>query len=635
MAEKELAIVVVAKGVAKAAGQILGLDRRVSHLGKAARAASSNLQRGIAVAAGLAGAGILYAAKSAADFEAQLLTINTIAREQTDGLGQLHDGLDTIGDSIRQIARESGTPLEQLTQGFYDLLSAGIKSADAAGVLRAANTLAIGGLATTDQTVDLLTTAINAYGQSASEAGHDADVFAKAIELGKVTADEISVSFANVAPIAAKMGISIEEVAAAYAALTAQGVPAAEVTTQMSRAILDLLSPNKELETLQKKTGKNFMEIARDKGLVVALNEMQTAVKGDDQAFKELFGRVEGYKFALAVTGKNQALYNADLAAMGKAGGTAAAQMAERQKGLNFQMERLRANVRDAAITIGSELIPMFADLAEEATAWITTHQPQIKQFAKDLGAGLRDAVTWLRGLNWGAITSALGTAAGFAKGMVEWFLKLPPPILAFLATGFAANKFTGGVIGDIVGELGKGLIKGVLGINAGVVNVRGGVVTGGGGVGAAGGGGLIGAIGRAVIPVAIVAASAKVAADIAGVSRDSPNRRINALGNIVRVDTRQERPLHLDPRNLSEGNKEIVDRVATARDAIETSRIALASAQRSGAAQITAAVKASQPQVNVSVVVNGDRVRVNYQASGTVKTPTGPSGVPGSGHGI
>lgn len=511
MAEKELAILVVARGIQKATGQILTLDRKLQHLGKATRNASANLQRGIAIAATAAGAGIAYSVKQAGDFEAQLLTINTIARETTDGLGGLHDGLDGIGDGIRRIARETGSNLTDLTTGYYDILSAGITDTAAAqNVLAAANTLGIGALASTAQTVDLLTTAINAYGRDATQAGRYADIFAKSVEMGKVTADEIAASFADVAPVAATLGIEIEEIGAAYAALTAQGVPAAAVTTQMQRAILTILQPNKELNALQKETGKNFLKIAKEKGLVVALQAMRDAVGGNEQAFKDLFGRVEGYKFALQTTGAQQETYNTALAAMDDAAGTAAEQAAERQKGLNFQLERLKANVRDAAITVGTELIPVFADLAEEAVGWIQGNQGEIKQFAKDLGSGAREAVKWLKGLNWTAIIDTIKAGAGFVGGIVTAFVNAPPWVQQFLATGFLANKFTGGVIGDVMGDVAKGVIRGVLGINAGVVNVHGKVVNGAGGAGGAAGG----VAGGGMVNTAVTAGGALLAID-------------------------------------------------------------------------------------------------------------------------
>lgn len=490
--EQELAILVTARDAASRVlknvrGQVGALERAAR---KGISNAGRNIERAAVVGATAAAGAIAYAVKAAGDFEAQLNTINTIARETPDGLA-------AIGDGIREIARRTGTPLEELTQGYYDLLSAGIDAADAQNVLNAANRLAIGGLATTAQTVDLLTSAINAYGGDASKAGEYADIFAKAVERGKVTADEIAGSFAQVAPVAAQMGIGIDEIAAAYARLTANGVPAAEVTTQMQRALMELLDPNKDLIALQDKLGVNFAKIARDKGLVVALEQMRRAVNGDEAAFQKLFGRAEGFKFALQTTGPNFDAYNADLAAMGDSAGTAAEQMSERQKGLNFQVARLKANVQDAAITIGTELLPVFGDLAEEATGWLQGHQGEIQQFAQELAAGMRDAVTWAKSLDWDAIADSLKAGAGAVKGIVEAFINLPAPIRDLLVGGFVANKFTGGAVMDAAGAILKASFKSMF-VTAGVVNVNGGVAGGPGGIAAGGRGmGRFGGIAR------------------------------------------------------------------------------------------------------------------------------------------
>jgi hypothetical protein len=106
--------------------------------------------------AGLVGVMGVASIKAAADFQEQMGIINTIAHQTP------HE-LDQTGQAIRRLSTESGTGLGDLTQGFYDLLSAGVPATKAMDALRQANTLAIGGLATTAQTVDLITTAINSY----------------------------------------------------------------------------------------------------------------------------------------------------------------------------------------------------------------------------------------------------------------------------------------------------------------------------------------------------------------------------------------------------------------------------------------------------------------------------------------
>jgi TP901 family phage tail tape measure protein len=152
------------------------------------------------------------------------------------------------------------------------------------------------------------------------------------------------------------------------------------------------------------------------------------------------------------------------------------------------QLQILKNNVDDAAITIGSALLPKINELAKKATDWLRGHQPQIKQFANDLAKGFESAVTWASKLDWNAIGNTLKTVGGVGKTLLDTFLHMPSWVQVAVATGWGLNKFTGGAVGSIVGEIGKGLIKGVLNMNAGVVNVKGAVVNAPGGGGPAGG---------------------------------------------------------------------------------------------------------------------------------------------------
>jgi TP901 family phage tail tape measure protein len=510
------------------------LTRKVNTLGGASKRVGKGIGQ-IGVGLGRAGllvggavaTGLAAAAKAGGDFEAQLNIINTIARETPDGLTR-------IGDGIRKLARDGRGDLADLSAGYYDILSAGIQAADAQGVLEAATTLATGSLSTNAEAVDLLTTAINAYGQDASSAAADADLFAKAVELGKVKADEIAASFANVAPIAAQTGINIEEIAAAYAALTAQGTPAAEVTTQMSRAILDLLSPNKELNNLQKATHQNFMDIAKDKGLVVALQAMRDAVDGDDKAFKQLFGRVEGYKFALQTTGPQQQKYNDALEAMGQSAGTAAEQMAERRQGLNFQLQRFKANLIDAALELSAGFLPSLAKSLDKLSGALSdpTNRKSLRSIGKDIGKSI-DKIDWQKVLDGAKdFVSVMRGALDFTLQILNAVNKLPTEIKAAAAGLLVLNKASGGLVGagvgNIVGGLGEAVTRslgtklpGVGKLFAQPVFVTNWPVGfgGGGGLpGAAGGGGLKGALGN-VAKIVLPAAALLAAIEVSGVN--------------------------------------------------------------------------------------------------------------------
>lgn len=519
--EHELAILVTAKNLAGKTlsgvkGQIGGIERQAS---KGFRNASHNIERFAAAAVGSAAAIGLASLKLAADFESGMNTINTVIKV-TPGR------LEEIGTAIRSTAVKSGQSLDDLQAAYYDLVSAGVDAADAQSVLNDAVTLGIGGLATTSETVDLLTTAMNAYGLTAEGVTQATDMFAESIALGKVKASDIAASFATVAPIAKSFGIGIDEIAAAYGHMTARGVPANEVATQMRSAIKELLKPNKDLIKLQEKSGINFAKMAKNKGLVVALQTMRKEAEKAGIPFQDLFGRIEGFNFALSTTGENADAYAAALNKVQNSTGEANAQMAERAKGLNFNLDRLRELARDAGITIGQELLPMVTDLAQKLVDFASS--PEGVQAIKDIaravkstltpiidrlsdflsnppnlsgitnvgermGEFISDALDFAEAFPWEQVKEGMKLAAAGAKAAVDLFKSLPPWVQTAVITGWGLNKLTGGALSGIIGELGKGIIKGVLGMTAAVVNLKAGTVTGVGAGGGKGGTGVVG----------------------------------------------------------------------------------------------------------------------------------------------
>ena len=302
--------------------------------GKMADAAKGGLSK-----LGAAGGYIFASAVEAgATFEDQLRTINTVA-------GLSDDELSKVGDSIQALSRETGKTTDDLTSGFYDLVSAGVPADKAINVLRDSAKFATGALGTTAESVDLVTSAMNAYGLSAEDSTRITDIFAKSVADGKVTAAELGSSIANIAPIAASAGVKLEEVAAGYALLTAKGVPAAQAATQMRAAISALLTPNVQLNEIQKQTGINFAELARSKGLAVALEELRKATKGNADAFAKSLGSVEAYQFALATTGENASAMADEVVAASNATGLAQAQYDEKSKSSVEQGKRLSATL--------------------------------------------------------------------------------------------------------------------------------------------------------------------------------------------------------------------------------------------------------------------------------------------------
>jgi len=434
-----------------AARALKGFDRATSNTQQSLSKFGRNLERGIVLGAAAAAGGFLAVAKAAGDFEAQMNTIATIVDRGS---------IAKIGEDLRKTARETGIGLDDLTTAYYDLASAGVKGQLATDALNDAVKLGIGGLATTAETVDLLTTAINAYHLDSIGAAKATDQFALAVADGKIKASEIAATFADVAAVANTYKIGIDQITASYAVLTAQGVPATEVTTEMQRAIISLINPTKELETAQKKLGISFTKEIATKGLVGALQELRVYSDKTGIPLIALLGRIEAVKYTLQTTGPNFRTYNAELVKMGNASGTAAAQMAERQQGLNFQLARLKALARDAGITIGSALLPKLTPLVEKLNAFISANQDKIADFGTKLADGFTKLADAIQKVDWTPFIEGLKLSADIAKTVIGAFRSLPEDLQKLVVAGFALNKVTGGLGTSIAKDIGGVLLN-------------------------------------------------------------------------------------------------------------------------------------------------------------------------------
>lgn len=454
-------------------------------MGKGAGQLAAGLLRVGAVAGGTLVGAIGLAAKRAGDFQADLLTINTIAKQDEKGLGRL-------GDGIRRFSAESGADLADLTGSYYDLLSAGVKVADAQGLLEQSFRLGRAALGTTNESVDVLTTALNSYAGSAMYAGRStadlarmfSDQLAQAVEDGKLKLTDIAGSFADVAPVAAQMGIGVNEIAAAYGFLTARGVQAAEVTTQMNRAMIELLKPGSDLEKLQKRLHKNYADLARTKGLVPTLVEMRKDAERLGVPFQDLFGRLEGYKFALATTSDAGAGFAAEqgrINASVKDGGETMRQFNIRNQGFAVSLQRLKMTALDAAISFGEGLTPAIGRLADKAAAFVRDHRDDFKRWGEDIGKAID-------GIDWGKVQDGAKLLLGLAQRVYDVVKLIPVQFQVAGAGLLGLNTLSGGLLGAGATNIGKGLLqvvfqRGQTPVNPlWVASVTGGVGTGAGG---------------------------------------------------------------------------------------------------------------------------------------------------------
>jgi len=206
--------------------------------------------------------------------------------------------------------------------------------------------------------------------------------------------------------------------------------------------------------------------------------------------------------------------------------------------GFGADMRRVGDAVEDAQAALATGFLPVIQKVAKFLQTELAKPSTikAIKEFGEGLAGSFDDVLAVAGKIPWAQIGQSLQVAGAGAHAILDAFLALPPWVQTAVITGWGLNKLTGGALTGIVGELGKGLIKGVLGINAGQVNIRAASVTGaGGGVagGTAGATSTAGKIASAVSKVFILGAAAAFIAELGSIRGEQSEQNKEGIENL------------------------------------------------------------------------------------------------------
>lgn len=305
-----------------------------------------------AVAAGTA------SVKMAVDFETSLAKVSTLMDESVMSV-------EEMGEGARKLATEYGVSATEINEALYQAQSASVDTAKALEFVGEATKLSKAGFTDSATAVDTLTTAINAYGMSADDAAHISDVLVNTQNLGKTTVNELGSSMGQVIPTAAAYNVSLENLASAYVVMTKQGINTAGATTALNGMLNELADSSGGVgEILKEKTGKSFGELMREgQSLGDVLSVLYDTVDGDSEAFAQLFSNIRAQKGALAIANGGAEQFNETLDSMVDSAGVVDAAFAKMGDTTQAQFNKMKAQVEDAAISIGQALIPVVRDV--------------------------------------------------------------------------------------------------------------------------------------------------------------------------------------------------------------------------------------------------------------------------------
>ena len=358
--------------------QIQSIGDKITSVGDKLSSAGKTITASITTP--IAGVGTM-AIKTLADFDSSMSKVAAISGATGSDLEALRSKAREMGATTKFTAKESADAFTYMAMAGWkteDMLS-GI---DGIMALSAADGL---DLATTS---DIVTDALTAFGLSAGDSSHFADVLAKASSSANTNVAMLGESFKYVAPVAGALGYTVEDTSVALGLMANAGIKGSQGGTALRASLSRLVSPSKEVAAAME---QYHISLTNSDGSMKSLGEVMGMLRTNlgglteaeqAQVAATLFGQ-EAMSGMLAIINTSEKDYNDLTEAIYHADG-AAQKMADIQLD-NFygQVELLKSELAEAAMQIGEIVLPYvsaFVGKIRELVQWFSNLDPKQQQ---------------------------------------------------------------------------------------------------------------------------------------------------------------------------------------------------------------------------------------------------------------
>lgn len=177
------------------------------------------------------------AIKTTADFEASMSEVSAISGATGEDFQRLENLAREMGKTTKFSASESAEALKYMAM-------AGWKTEDMLDGLEGVMNLAAASGEDLGTTSDIVTDALTAFGMSASESGHFADVLATASSNANTNVGMMGETFKYVAPVAGALGYSAEDVSLAIGLMANASIKSSQAGTSLRSSLTRLSGTN-------------------------------------------------------------------------------------------------------------------------------------------------------------------------------------------------------------------------------------------------------------------------------------------------------------------------------------------------------------------------------------------------------
>lgn len=218
------------------------------------------------------------AVKVGMNFEAEMSKVASISGATGDEFQKLIDKAKEMGSKTKFSATESAQAMEYMAM-------AGWKTQDMVDGLKGIMDLAAASGEDLALTSDIVTDALTAFGLSASDSTHFADVLAKASSNANTNVAMMGETFKYVAPVAGALGYSVEDCSVAIGLMANSGIKAGQAGTSLRQMLSRMTKPTDEAQAAMDKLGVSLTDSAGNmKSLDTVMGDLRNGFKGLSKA---------------------------------------------------------------------------------------------------------------------------------------------------------------------------------------------------------------------------------------------------------------------------------------------------------------------------------------------------------------
>lgn len=367
------------------------IGNNLSSAGKSLTSAGSTLTKSVTVP--IVGAGTAVV-KLSSDFESAMSKVSAIS-------GATGSDLDALNQKAQEMGAKTKFSATESAEAFTYMAMAGWKTEDMLQGIDGIMALAAADGLDLATTSDIVTDALTAFGLSASDSGHFADVLAKAASNANTNVTLLGESFKYAAPVAGALGYSAEDTAIALGLMANAGIKGSQGGTALRSSLSRLIKPTDDAAALMEKYGLSMTNAdgsMKSLGQVMDMlrNNMGDLTEAEQaQAAATLFGQ-EAMSGMLSIINASDKDYEKLTSAVYDADG-AAQEMADTMlDNLGGQLTLLKSALEGLAIQFGEILLPYI----KQFVTWLQN----LTQKLQNLTPEQKEQI-----VKWAAVAASIG----------------------------------------------------------------------------------------------------------------------------------------------------------------------------------------------------------------------------------